>query len=60
MNGKDKFVFIQIKPVFVKIKKSGNVTSYQKGNSMPVDISSMAIDFFFYLKMKALLKKNII
>jgi Outer membrane lipoprotein carrier protein LolA len=47
MDGKDKFVFIQIKPVSVEIKKSGGRTTYKKGSNMPVDISGMAMDMFF-------------
>jgi hypothetical protein len=47
MDGKDKFAFIQIKPVSVEIKKSGDRTTYKKGSNMPVDISGMSMDMFF-------------
>jgi hypothetical protein len=47
MDGKDRFVFIQLKPLIVEIRKNGGRITYKKGSNMPIDISNMAMDMFF-------------
>ena len=46
-DGKDKFIFKQIKPVNLEIKKMNNKVTYKRGTSDPVEISNVDNELFF-------------
>jgi len=58
MDGKDRFVFIQTKPLHVEIRKNGDRVMYKKGNGMAVDVSNMAMDMFFLFEEQDTLNAN--
>jgi hypothetical protein len=58
MDGKEKFVFIQEKPLHVEIRKNLDKVTYKKGFNMPVDISNMSMDMFFLFEEPDVLNAN--
>ena len=58
MDGKDRFVFVQTKPIMVQIKKINDRITYKKGFNMPIDVSNMAMDMFFLFEDQDVLKSN--
>lgn len=47
MDGKNKFIFKQIKPVIIEIKKNENKTTFKRGATEPIEIDEMENELFF-------------
>lgn len=47
MDGKNRFIFKQVKPVIIEVKKIDDKTTFKRGNTEPIEVNEMENELFF-------------